>query len=120
MQNIKQLVKDNSYFRKVLVTGAHSQVVAMCIPVGEDIGEEIHETVDQTFFFLEGECLAIINNQETKMDEEDVAFVPAGIKHNFRNIGQKSLKLVTVYSPPQHIDGLIHKTKKDAEEEEYG
>lgn len=117
-EDIKRLTKENTNFRTVLHTGVHSQIVAMNIPVGEDIGEETHEGVDQILYFVDGECEAILDGEVREVEEHDVVFVPAGAKHNFKNVGDKDLKLFTVYSPPEHADGTIHATKADAQKAE--
>ncbi len=117
-EDIKKLTKENTNFRKVLHTGQHSQIVAMSIPVGGDIGEEVHSNTDQILFFVDGEGEAIINDETKRVEEHDVVFVPAGTRHNFKNIGNEDLKLFTVYAPPEHPDGTIHKTKDEAGEAE--
>ncbi len=117
-EDIKKLTRENTNFRKVLHTGEHSQIVAMSIPVGGDIGEEVHPNTDQILFFVEGEGKAILNGETKKVEAHDVVFVPAGTKHNFKNAGNYNLKLFTVYSPPAHADGAIHATKEEAEKEE--
>lgn len=114
IDDIKKLTKDNKNFRKVLHTGIKSQIVAMSIPQGEDIGEETHNDTDQILFFVDGEGEAVLNGETKSVEEHDVVFVPAGVKHNFKNVGDEDLKLFTVYSPPEHPDGTIHPTKKDA------
>lgn len=117
-EDIKKLTKENTNFRKVLHTGEKSQIVAMCIPVGGDIGEEVHPNTDQILFFVDGEAEAILNGETRTVEKHAVVFVPAGTTHNFKNIGDEDLKLFTVYAPPEHADGTIHKTKEDAEKEE--
>lgn len=117
-EDIKKLVKQNTNFRKVLVTGKHSQIVAMSIPVGGDIGEEVHENTDQILSFVDGEGEAIVNDETKRVEKHDVVFVPAGAKHNFKNTGGEDLKLFTVYAPAEHPDGTVHKTKADAESAE--
>ncbi len=118
VEDIKKLAKENNNFRKVLHTGRHSQIVAMSIPVGGDIGMETHENVDQILYFVEGKGDAVLNGEKRAVVEHDIVFVPAGTEHNFVNTGDKALKLFTVYSPPQHPDGTIHQTKAEAEEAE--
>lgn len=113
-EDIKKLTKENTNFRKVLHTGTHSQIVAMCIPVGEDIGEEVHQETDQMLFFVDGDGEAILNGEARLIGEHDVVFVPAGVVHNFQNVGDEDLKLFTVYAPPHHKDGTLHATKEDA------
>lgn len=114
-EDIKKLTKLNTNFRTVLETGKHSQLVVMSIPVGGDIGEEVHQDTDQILFFVEGTGEAILNGETKVVGEHDVIFVPAGTTHNFKNTGDEDLKLFTVYAPPEHKAGTIHKTKEDAE-----
>lgn len=118
-EDIKKLTKENENFRKVLHTGQYSQIVVMSIPVGGDIGEEVHHNIDQILFIVHGEAEAILNDDTRKVGEDDAVFVPAGTKHNFKNIGSEELKLFTVYAPPEHLDGVIHLTKEDANKEEH-
>lgn len=117
-EDIKKLAQENSNFRKVIHTGKHAQLVLMSIPVGGDIGEEVHPDVDQLLFFVEGKTEAILNGESKEVKEDEVVFVPAGTTHNFKNAGDEDLKLYTVYSPPNHADGTIHTTKEDAERDE--
>lgn len=114
-ENIKEATKANTNFRTVLHTGPHSQIVAMSIPVGGDIGEEVHPNTDQLLFFVEGTGEATLNGETRAIGEHDVVFVEAGTTHNFKNTGDEDLKLFTVYAPPNHPDGTIHKTKAEAE-----
>jgi mannose-6-phosphate isomerase-like protein (cupin superfamily) len=118
-EDIKKLTKENSYFRNVLHTGVYSQIVAMSIGVGEDIGEEAHPRIDQILFIVDGEGEAILNGETRIVEEHDVVFVPAGTTHNFKNTGNEALKLFTVYAPPEHSDGTIHKTKGEAQSQEH-
>ena len=110
--DFKELTIENENFRKVLFTGKHSQLVAMCIAPNEDIGEEVHKDTDQILFFIEGVGEAIIEGKARQIGADDVVFVPAGIKHNFQNIGTGNLKLLSIHAPPEHEGGLIEKTKK--------
>lgn len=116
--NLKRLAKENNFFRKVLHTGKHSQLVLMSIAVDEEIGEETHETIDQILFFVSGMGEAILEGKSKLVEKGDVVFVPAGTLHNFRNTGQEDMKLYTVYSPPQHPDGTVHRTREEAESAE--
>jgi mannose-6-phosphate isomerase-like protein (cupin superfamily) len=118
LANIKHTAKENTDFRKVLFTGKNSQLVVMSIPVGGEIGEETHPAIDQILFFVDGDGDAILNDAPTPIKEHVVVFVPAGTKHNFKNTGDEDLKLYTVYSPPAHKDGTVHRTKEEAEKEE--
>lgn len=114
--NIEALTLSNSNFRHVIYTGQHMQLVLMCLQVNEEIGEEIHEIVDQFFRVEEGEGKVIMNDEEHMVKNGDAFIVPAGTKHNVINISStRQLKLYTVYSPPHHKDEVIHKTKYDAE-----
>ncbi|OGM10410.1 cupin [Candidatus Woesebacteria bacterium RBG_13_36_22] len=106
----------NSNFRKVIFTGKYSQLVLMSLKPGEEIGMEVHETVDQFFRIEEGEAKFIADGVETKVYEDEAYIVPAGTQHNVINSGSKDLKLYTIYSPANHPDGTINVTKKDAEE----
>lgn len=117
---ISELTKQNNYFRQVLLTGPHSQVVVMSIKPGEDIGLETH-TVDQILVFLEGTGKALINKQEFTINPGDLCIVPAGTEHNFINTGTIDLKLFTIYAPAEHAANTVHKTKAEAEasEEHY-
>ena len=102
----------NGFFRKVLFTGKHAQLVVMCLPPGEEIGDEMHKAVDQFFRIEQGDAKFIFNEKEThEVGNGDGIVVPAGI---FHNIITDSLKLYTVYSPPNHPPGTVHKTKAEA------
>ncbi|HEY4695116.1 MAG TPA: cupin domain-containing protein [Candidatus Nanoarchaeia archaeon] len=118
-QDIRDKAKANSYFRQVLSTGAHTQIVVMSIPVGEEIGKEVHPDNDQVLYFVEGEGKAVLAGVEVAFDEDDIFLVKAGTRHNFINTGNKPLKIITAYSPPHHPQGTVHKTKEEAEKAEY-
>lgn len=113
-KDIKKLTKENTNFRNVLHTGEKSQIVAMSIPVGGDIGEEVHPNTDQILFFVAGKGEAILAGERRAIIEHDVVFVPAGTVHNFVNTGDEDLKLFTVYAPPEHPDEIVEKTKEEA------
>lgn len=117
-EEIEKAAKENTNFRQVLHTGAHSQLVVMSLRSGEDIGEEVHENVDQILLVIAGKAQAILNGEARDLEEDALVFVPAGTRHNLINTGEGDLKLVTVYSPPEHPDGTIHTTKADAQREE--
>ena len=110
--------KTNEDFRKVLSTGAHAQVVVMCIPPGGEIGEEVHDDVDQVLAFTEGEGVAILEGAESPVGPGRLVHVPAGTRHNFVNRGAGDLRLYTVYAPPQHAPGTVHRTKAEADADE--
>jgi mannose-6-phosphate isomerase-like protein (cupin superfamily) len=113
-KNVQQLTLENNNFRKVLFTNKHSQVVLMSLPPGEDIGREVHEGVDQVLVFVKGAGQAVVGRETRDMGPGDMFAVPAGTEHNFTNTGDEALKLFTVYSPPEHPDGVVHATKADA------
>ncbi len=119
--DIAEEARANSFFRKVLSTGRHAQVVVMSIPPGDDIGAEVHETVDQVLAFVEGTGRAVVGDEESAIGPGRLVHVPAGMRHDFINTGDVDLKLYTVYAPPQHAPGTIHRTKAeaDASEEHY-
>jgi mannose-6-phosphate isomerase-like protein (cupin superfamily) len=113
--NIEELTLNNSNFRQVLYTGQHMQLVVMTLQVGEEIGEEIHETVDQFFRVEEGQAKVIVDGEEVVIGAEEVYIVPAGSKHNVINVGEGALKLYTIYAPPNHPDGTVHANKAEAD-----
>lgn len=117
-------VNSNDDFRHVLFTGKLSQLVVMRIPPGGEIGEETHDHVEQTLYFQSGTGEAILNGETFPVAPGDVFVVTPGTKHNFKNTGSEPLKVATVYAPPNHIDGRIHRTKADAdadnEDEAFG
>ncbi len=117
---IEKLTEDNHYFRHVLYTGNHAQLVVMCLKGGEEIGNEVHPQVDQFFRIEVGEAKFVFNGKEEHIAKAgDAVIVPAGTYHNVVNTSRtEPLKLYTVYSPPNHPDGTIHKTKAEAEEAE--
>lgn len=117
MGNIIQETEKNTYFRKVIFTGTRSQLVVMNIPPGGEVGEETHKYTEQTLFFLSGTGKAILDGKESPINAGDVVVVTPGTKHNFVNTGVIPLKIYTVYSPPNHIDGRIHVTKADADKD---
>ena len=105
-------------FRRVLWTGEHSQLVIMTIPPGGEIGEEVHEDVDQILTFVSGTGEAMVSGTKKQVAQGDLVVVPAGKKHNFVNTGPNPLILYTVYGPPEHADGAVHTTKEEADEAE--
>ena len=116
--DIVAATKANAFFRSVLSTGTHAQVVVMSIPPGGEIGEEVHAGVDQVLAFVEGEGVAILEGEETAVGPDRLVHVPAGTRHNFVNRGSGDLRLYTVYAPPQHAPGTVHRTKADADADE--
>jgi mannose-6-phosphate isomerase-like protein (cupin superfamily) len=119
--NIEKLTLANDYFRQVLFTGKYSQLVLMSLNAGEEIGNEVHNNVDQFFRIEQGEAEFNLNNGKAKYTIRDgeAVVVPAGTWHNVINISKTTkLKLYTIYSPPNHPDKTIHKTKAEAEKAE--
>lgn len=119
IHDIREKAKENTYFRQVLSTGEHTQVVVMSILPKEEIGEEVHTDNDQVLYFVEGTGNAVIEGEEKPFSENDIFLVKAGTRHNFINTGEKDLKIITAYSPPHHPDGTIHKTKEEASKADY-
>ena len=107
----------NTYFRRVLFTGKHAQLVVMCLQPGEEIGKEVHPNVDQFFRIEQGEARFVFNEKEEHRVRDAYAIVvPAGTHHNVINTSKTMpLKLYTIYSPPNHPDATVHKTKREAE-----
>jgi mannose-6-phosphate isomerase-like protein (cupin superfamily) len=113
--SIENLTLQNSYFRQVLYTGKYTQLVLMNLKPKEEIGMEVHETVDQFFRFEAGQGKVVIDQTEYQVKDGDAVIVPAGSRHNVINLSvNKDLKLYTLYSPPNHPDGTIHKTIEEA------
>jgi len=115
--SIEKQTEKNEYFRQVLFTGKYTQLVVMCLQPGEEIGAEVHDHVDQFFRIEEGKAKFVFNDTEEHLAEDgDAVVVPAGTRHNVICVSQEEpLKLYTLYSPPNHPDGTIHKTKAEAD-----
>ena len=111
--DLEHAAEHNSFFRQVLFTGQHSQLVLMSLAPGEEIGTEVH-TVDQLLYVVEGEGETILGGVVHPIEEGGVVCVPAGAEHNIVNTGDEPLKLFTVYAPAQHPAGTLHRTKSDA------
>ncbi len=114
-KDIVALATKNTLFREVLSTGPHSQVVVMSIPPGGDIGDEVHPDVDQVLVFVAGEGAAILDGERSIVGPGRLVHVPAGNRHNFVNTGPTDMRLYTVYAPPEHAPGTIHRTKAEAD-----
>jgi mannose-6-phosphate isomerase-like protein (cupin superfamily) len=114
--DIEKKTLANNYFRKVLFTGKHAQLVVMSLKPGEEIGNEVHAKVDQFFRVEQGRALFIFKGKKIVARNGDAVIVPAGTYHNVVNDAKTvRLKLYTLYSPPNHADGTVHKTKAAAE-----
>ena len=105
----------NPFFREVVSTGPHAQVVIMSIPPGGEIGEEVHEQVDQVLVCVQGEGSAILAGVRSPVTPGHLVHVPAGTRHNLVSGGSGDLKLYTIYAPPQHAPGTVHRTKAEAD-----
>jgi mannose-6-phosphate isomerase-like protein (cupin superfamily) len=114
VQNIERLAVDNDDFRRVLYTAKHSQLVVMSLKPKEEIGAEVHK-LDQFFRVEEGSGEAVLDGVRTAITAGFAVVVPAGAKHNITNTGDVPLKLYTLYSPPNHRDGIVHHTRAAAE-----
>ena len=113
--NVEKETLENENFRKVLYTAKHSQLVLMSLRPKEEIGEEVHETIDQFFRFEKGQGKVVIDSKESDVSDGFSVIIPAGARHNVINVSEtENLKLYTVYSPPEHRDGVLHPTKADA------
>ena len=117
--NIEKETLENDCYRKVLSTEKHMQLVVMSLKPGEDIPMEVHETHDQFFRVESGKAMVQINDEEFNLAEDEIIIVPAGAKHYVKNAGEKDLKLYTIYAPPEHPDGTVHKTKAEADAYEH-
>jgi len=114
--NIEKSTLENSFFRKVLYTGPHSQLVLMALQPNEEIGEEVHADNDQFFRFEKGQGKVIIDGNEHEVGDGVAVIVPAGSRHNVINTSATDmLKMYTIYSPAHHKDGVTHQTKAQAE-----
>ena len=117
--DIVQLARSNDAFRREIATGRHSQIVAMTIPPGGEIGEEVHEENDQLLVLVAGPAAAVRDGWTPKDTPTDRVMGPAGTRHNFINTGDGPLRLVTVYAPPEHPPGTVHQTKEEADAAEH-
>ena len=117
--DIQRQARDNDDFRREVMTGPHSQVVLMSVEPGGEIGEEVHDDVDQVLVFVDGTGEAVLGGDSSSVEPGDLVFVPAGTRHNFVNRGDTALKLYTVYSPPEHAAGTVHHTKEEADAAEH-
>ena len=114
--DIERKTLENDYFRQVLYTGPNAQLVVMSLGPGEEIGLETHEGVDQFLRVEAGDGLAVLDGREHGLADGSAVVVPAGTAHNIINRSRTHpLKLYTIYSPPEHPDGTVHKTKAEAD-----
>lgn len=114
VDDIEKLTEENTLFRRVLYTGHNLQLVLMSIEPGDEIGEEVHDDRDQFFRIEAGEGEISIDGVVHRVKGDDGIIVPQGALHNVKSVGKEPLKLYTIYGPPEHIDGTIHKTCAEA------
>ncbi|QDM39870.1 MULTISPECIES: cupin domain-containing protein [Bacteria] len=112
--DIESATEGNTDFRRVLYTGHNIQLVLMSIPPGEEIGAEVHEDRDQFFRFEAGEGEVMVDDTTYRVKADDAVIVPQGARHNVRCTGSEPLKMYTIYGPPEHIDGTVHRTPDEA------
>ncbi len=115
--NLDEATRSNSFFRKELYTTDRTQIVVMSVEPGDDIGLETHD-LDQVLYFISGTGEYAVGNDRGEVKPGDVVVVPAHTQHNFLNTGKEPLKLFTVYAPPDHAPGTLHRTKAEAMEAE--
>ncbi len=116
VKNIEEIAVANTDFRQVLYTANYSQLVVMALKPGEEIGMEVHK-LDQFFRVEEGTGEAVLDGVHTPIAAGFAVLVPSGTQHNIVNMGSVPLKLYTLYSPPNHRDGVVHHTRADAEKD---
>jgi mannose-6-phosphate isomerase-like protein (cupin superfamily) len=112
---IATVAEQSADFRRVLWTGKHTQLVIMTVPPGGEIGAETHHGTDQILSFVSGTGEAMVDGETRAVARGDLVVVPAGTHHNFRNTGADPLVLYTVYGPPEHADGVVHRTKEEGD-----
>ncbi len=115
VDDIEALTEGNEDFRRVLYTAKQMQLVLMALRPGEEIGEEVHSDRDQFFRIETGRGQVWIDGVKSEVKADMAMIVPAGARHNVVNTGNSSLKLYTLYAPPEHVDKTVHATKAEAE-----
>jgi mannose-6-phosphate isomerase-like protein (cupin superfamily) len=115
IDNIDRATVANKDFRRVLYTGKNLQLVLMTLQPGDEIGEEVHEDRDQFFRIEEGSGEVRIDGKANAVEDDFAVIVPAGARHNVVNTGDRPLRLYTIYGPPEHKDGTVHKDKAQAD-----
>ncbi|HEY0165310.1 MAG TPA: cupin domain-containing protein [Sphingomicrobium sp.] len=114
--NIEQRTVENEDFRRVAYTGKHMQLVLMTLQPGDEIGEEVHESIDQFFRIEQGEGVITIDGVENRVSDDFAVIVPSGSRHNVINNSNKPLHLYSIYGPPEHKDQVVQSTKAEADE----
>ena len=115
VDNIEKATVENDLFRRVLYTGNYIQLVLMTLQPGEEIGEETHEDRDQFFRIEEGSGEIHIDGVRNRVEDDFAVIVPAGALHNVVNTSDQPLRLYTLYGPPEHVDGTVHRSKQEAD-----
>ena len=115
LSDLRRQAIENPYFRKVIATGSNTQIVAISIAVGDDIGSEVHPRNEQILINTSGQGKAVLEGVESDFNENDLVLVRPGVRHNFTNTGRSPLKIITIYSPPNHPVGTIHRDKAEAQ-----
>lgn len=119
VDDIEKVTEENNDYRRVIYTGKHMQLVLMTLQPGEEIGEEVHEDIDQFFRFEKGNGEVVIDGVTHKIKSDFGVIVPAGASHNVINTGNKPLRLYTLYGPPEHRKDVLQPTKADETEEHF-
>ena len=121
VDDIQKATLQNGDFRRVLYTGSNLQLVVMTLQPGDEIGEEVHDDRDQFFRIEEGKGAVVIDGRRHEVADDFGIIVPAGARHNVINSGSAPLRLYTIYGPPEHRDGVVHKTRSaaDADHEHF-
>jgi mannose-6-phosphate isomerase-like protein (cupin superfamily) len=115
VENIEEATTSNEDFRRVLYTGKNLQLVLMTLQPGEEIGEEVHDDRDQFFRIEQGRGTVYIDGAANEVEDDFAVIVPAGARHNVVASGDEPLKLYTLYGPPEHKDGTVHRDKAQAD-----
>lgn len=111
---IKKLAKENEDYRRVLLTGPSSQLVLMCLPAGEETGDEVHPGQDLLIYVEEGKAELCLGGRLVNLDEHEIVLVPSGTKHNVKNIGKRPVRLFTVFAPPAYPEGWVQPHRTEA------
>jgi mannose-6-phosphate isomerase-like protein (cupin superfamily) len=112
--NIERATIDNIDYRRVLFTGRNTQLVLMAVGPGEEIGLETHDEHDQFIRVESGTGVVVLDGEQHSLEDGSAVVIPAGVRHNVINTSKDTpLRLYTLYSPPEHADGTVHRTKQD-------
>ncbi|MFC1648125.1 cupin domain-containing protein [Nanoarchaeota archaeon] len=117
--DIEKETLENEDYRRILHTGKMMQLVVMSLKPGEEIPAEVHHDIDQFFRVEKGKALIRVDDEKYELKDDDIIIIPAGTEHQVLNTGEDDLKLYTIYTPPEHPDGTVHKTKAEADADEH-